>query len=783
LFAFNAGCAAKDLRESQTTGSVEASQLGNETRTEAQQMYNWVISQKYVDTGLIESYSRTGDPLLKHQASTYDQAIAGIMACLLGDCDTARGLLNFFKEKWEKDPNGFSNFYSTINGRVGIERTVHSGPTLWIALLALHYDDFGGGDSYLPLAIEIVRWVASLPHHRGGVTMGPRDDPGGTQWTQIVATEHVLDYYAVLVALSKKVKEDRDRQLIQQELKAVEAFLRNVAYDGAVGAMNLGFRTWEGVDSRRALDTITWTIAAIGPDTLSRWGMDPERLIQFAEMEFSVRIDGTEGFDFTDAAGAKKANRGRMISLEWTSQMVNAYLLMAQDHMKRFNETRDPRHQDRATDLRRRAAHYLAEMDKLAIREQQTLSWPYATLGGARVFEGAWFTPKADKDGRLGGSVAATAWRLFAGTFNPLQLGGWLGEKRIAPVGRGEASPHPQTQDRDFRPACLSSACLVEAAWKNLDTRRHDDAIRYAEETVRRYENDAIRQQEEKVKKEGGLIIYRKGDEEAKQRAFSYMVLNDVAAALFILGKANVQHSRESRARGDLRDAELREARAREAFQRILTSFSLGMVWDPRDRFWSPAAVVLREYWELIGTLSPAERLAKGEPVYVYRDWEAPENHFYAPGWMGDTGDVKFDDGVEVNPHSGRTCIRITYSAKGSGREGWAGIYWQYPENNWGDKPEGYNLTGARRLAFMARGEHGGEEAEFKVGGIRGKFPDSIQPARSTGIRILTKDWKRYEIDLRGLDLRHVIGGFVWATSHGSNPRGSTIYLDEIKFE
>jgi exo-beta-1,3-glucanase (GH17 family) len=156
---------------------------------------------------------------------------------------------------------------------------------------------------------------------------------------------------------------------------------------------------------------------------------------------------------------------------------------------------------------------------------------------------------------------------------------------------------------------------------------------------------------------------------------------------------------------------------------------------------------------------------------------------FFPSGWMGDWGDIEFDDGCTDNPYSGPTCIGITYSATQSQGKGWAGIYWQYPELNWGDNPDGRDLTDVTKLIFWARGKKGGEKAEFKVGGITGKYPDSIQPAVSTSVIVLSGKWQQFTIDLAGKDLSHVVGGLCWVTSKNQNPSGCTIYLDYMMFE
>ena len=170
-------------------------------------------------------------------------------------------------------------------------------------------------------------------------------------------------------------------------------------------------------------------------------------------------------------------------------------------------------------------------------------------------------------------------------------------------------------------------------------------------------------------------------------------------------------------------------------------------------------------------------------PTHALKKVVNVQDVFYPSGWMGDWGDITLDDACTDNPHSEPTCIKITYSAAKSQGKGWAGIYWQYPDSNWGDNPDGRDLTGATKLTFWARGEKGGEKAEFKVGGIDGKYPDSIQPPVSTGVIVLSDKWHQYSIDLTGKDLSHVIGGFCWVTNKNQNPYGCTIYLDDIKFE
>lgn len=169
-------------------------------------------------------------------------------------------------------------------------------------------------------------------------------------------------------------------------------------------------------------------------------------------------------------------------------------------------------------------------------------------------------------------------------------------------------------------------------------------------------------------------------------------------------------------------------------------------------------------------------------PFAVYVENNSKQNHFAPSGWMGDYGDIKLDLVNKENIRSGNSCIKIVYSAKATQGAGWIGIYWQQPPNNWGDRKGGYDLTGAKRLTFWARGSVGGEKiAEFKIGGISGEFPDS-DSASIVAVE-LKKSWTKYTIDLKGRDLSNIIGGFCFSASKDDNPNGFTIYLDDILYE
>lgn len=177
-----------------------------------------------------------------------------------------------------------------------------------------------------------------------------------------------------------------------------------------------------------------------------------------------------------------------------------------------------------------------------------------------------------------------------------------------------------------------------------------------------------------------------------------------------------------------------------------------------------------------------AESVEYFEPFDVYSDKNAKTNHYIPSGWMGDHSDVSFNDGWRKGSYSGSTCIKIVYRPKVSQGARWVGMYWQNPANNWGGRRGGYDLTGAKKVTFWAKGDKGGERVEeFKIGGISGTYSDT--DIASTGPIVLTTEWKQYEIDLSGRDLSYISGGFCWSTNLDVNPEGCTFYLDDIRYE
>jgi hypothetical protein len=137
-------------------------------------------------------------------------------------------------------------------------------------------------------------------------------------------------------------------------------------------------------------------------------------------------------------------------------------------------------------------------------------------------------------------------------------------------------------------------------------------------------------------------------------------------------------------------------------------------------------------------------------------------------------------------PHSGGDCVRIDYRPEAPSASRWNGLYFQYPDGNWGERP-GRNLADATRLSFWARAEPP-MVVRFFSGGINrpavaGKpYQDSFGPVETGRVR-LTEDWQRFRIPLRNENLSSVIGalGMTVASSQGGRP--GAIFLDDVEID
>lgn len=146
---------------------------------------------------------------------------------------------------------------------------------------------------------------------------------------------------------------------------------------------------------------------------------------------------------------------------------------------------------------------------------------------------------------------------------------------------------------------------------------------------------------------------------------------------------------------------------------------------------------------------------------------------FIPAGYMGDHGDITqtADDCPDRPDEAAGACYTVEYAAEGG--NGWAGVVWQYPQDNWGALP-GLCVEGATKVVFQAKGAAGGEAVGFGAAG-----------GQTAGDLILTDEWASYEITLppnynESGENGGVVAGFSWSAGAAGGPL--TFYIDDIRW-
>jgi hypothetical protein len=367
-------------------------------------MYRWLTVHQNPRTGLVISFE--GDNEIKNWAFIYDQSLVAQTYTNFSDFERAKKILDFFNKKAKRESGLFFNAYYADDATPA-EYALHSGPNIWVGIAIMHYIQKTKDFKYLRLAEDLAQGIINLQSQDkdGGIRGGPN-----VEW---FATEHNLDGYAffnMLYAVTNK-------PVYRQASEKVLSWLILHVYDRP----DIPVKRGKG-DSTIATDTYAWSIAAIGPEKLNELGMNPDKIVEFAENNCAVEVDylrpdgkilKIKGFDF---APQKHVSRGGVVSSEWSAQMVMSFRLMA-DYYK--NKKMDAK----AKEYEEKADEYLAQLCNMIISSpspsgQGEGCLPYASCDFVDTGHG-WITPR----GKVTGSLAGTAYTLFAYyRYNPLQL-------------------------------------------------------------------------------------------------------------------------------------------------------------------------------------------------------------------------------------------------------------------------------------------------------------------------------------------------------------------------
>ncbi len=146
------------------------------------------------------------------------------------------------------------------------------------------------------------------------------------------------------------------------------------------------------------------------------------------------------------------------------------------------------------------------------------------------------------------------------------------------------------------------------------------------------------------------------------------------------------------------------------------------------------------------------------------------EDHFVMSGMMGGgevtVGDCPADAG-------GGACRAITWTP---GEAAWAGFYFQFPENNWGDLPGLKIAEGATHVRYRVWGATGTERAKFGVG-----INDADGFQNESSFQVLPTEPVEGFLTVPA-GTTEVVGGFAWYLENPEGAASVTFYLDDVQW-
>jgi hypothetical protein len=182
-----------------------------------------------------------------------------------------------------------------------------------------------------------------------------------------------------------------------------------------------------------------------------------------------------------------------------------------------------------------------------------------------------------------------------------------------------------------------------------------------------------------------------------------------------------------------------------------------------------------------LGCVSPAEPAREPIPVpFVVSDHYSPDG-FFGDGETRGQLELKKECPARA-PGAMGDCYMVIYRP---GVKRFAGIFWQFPHNNWGFWPGLEVAPGATRITFRARGSVGTEVLNAGAGqrDSPNAHHDTFKLEETTVA--LTPDWQTHEVQFRGADYRGasgVIGAFMFSLRAPDDDTTTVLYLDDIRW-
>jgi|GEM_PF-790652 len=149
----------------------------------------------------------------------------------------------------------------------------------------------------------------------------------------------------------------------------------------------------------------------------------------------------------------------------------------------------------------------------------------------------------------------------------------------------------------------------------------------------------------------------------------------------------------------------------------------------------------------------------------------AIDDYYVPSGFMGDGESGGLDASGSCSQRAGDevgTCHAFAFTP---GSNGWAGVWWQYPDGNWGDSDGLVVAPGATAVTFWAWSDVDGLAADF----FSGYASDGFEGTESA---TLTTTPQEITIIIAGGTYTDIAGGFGWSAASASP---YTIYIDDIE--
>ncbi len=414
---------------------------------------NWLIesyrgTSKYSYDLFSRSFIVGKNGVLDAQAFTYDQAIAALSYLLAGQNKKIDKILRVCEREFPIQKSDYIGLYNAYKTDVHRKRwgltpgadgnRVHLGPNMWIAIAALQYTAVTGKTDFIPFVIDMLKWAEQIKHYtmsdgeKGAASMGYGWEP--PDWSKVYSTENVVDHYAVLKMLKKLYNTGNEDIIndfkkakytvedIDREMANIERWLVRLIYDKNKMSFNMGYNP-NGVDRTDALDTVSWTIAAVTPERLAELGIDPFEMIKFADYNYFVSdfIDDAEvqGYDFTNEQGRRKGYR--MIWFEGTNFHIVTLQIMSKYAKSVGEEELSEIYRQKAEDILTNV-HKASNLIKLIDNALPYVSKKPKENEILTTFARDWEIPRG-KDGNWVASSSSTGWFLIAASaFNPFDF-------------------------------------------------------------------------------------------------------------------------------------------------------------------------------------------------------------------------------------------------------------------------------------------------------------------------------------------------------------------------